>query len=119
MIARLATVIYWACLLFALTFSVAIYHGYVETVEEVISKTPCTLTPEDERAANEERYEDVSDAGLFCITGGGYLTETETKTVYGDAPLYWLFCFLIALVGYSIRYILTGIRNPLPWINNS
>lgn len=82
--------------------------AFVETVEEVISETPCTVNPEDERAANEDRYEDISDTGLSCLLGRGYLTETETKTVYGDAPFYWLFCLLIALVGYSIRYILTG-----------
>ena len=59
--------------------------------------------------------------GLSCMVGMGILTETETKTVYGDAPFYWLFFFLIALVGYSIRYILTGNKNPLPWSkeNNS
>ena len=121
MIARLATVIYWASLLIALAFSIATYITFVETVEEVISETPCTVSPEERRAANEDRYEDVSDAGLSCMVGMGILTETETKTVYGEAPFYWLFCFLIALVGYSIRYILTGNKNPLPWskVNNS
>ena len=115
MIARLATVIYLASLVIALAFSIATYMAFVETVEEVISETPCTVNPEDERAANEDRYEDISDTCLSCLLGRGYLTETETKTVYGDAPFYWLFCLLIALVGYSIRYILTGNKNPLSW----
>ena len=128
MIARLATVIYLASLLIALFFSIVTYITEVETVEGVTSvkvplqlpsgeiyAPPCTVSPEDERAVNEDRYEDVSDTGLTCLLAYGYLTETETKTVYGDAPFYWLFCLLIALVGYSIRYILTGNKNPLSW----
>ena len=115
MIARLATVIYLASLLIALFFSIVTYITEVETVEDVTSATPCTVSPEDERARNEYRYTDISDTGLSCILGHGFLTETGTRTFYGEAPGYWFVCFLIALVGYSIRYILTGNKNPLSW----
>ena len=122
MISRLGVVIYWACLLIALLFSTVAYLQFVETVEEtVITDTPCTLSPEDQRASDERSFVDISDAGLSCLAGMGYVTEFVTETTYGEAPFWWLVCFLIALAGYAIKYILTGSKSLLPWSkeNNS
>lgn len=114
MIARLATVIYWSSLLIAVVLSIAVYMTFVEKGE--VGGSDCVLSEEDQRLYGGDLLgadlENISDAGISCI----YLqSRSPTETIYGDAPFYWLFCFLIALVGYSIRYILTGNKNPLPW----
>ena len=124
MISRLGVVIYWACLLVALLFSTV---AYLQFVEEV-GGSNCVLSEEEERlyGADLERLYSGDfvgvDFGNMSITGAACLLERKSnqpETVYGEAPFWWLVCFLIALAGYAIKYILTGNKNPLPWRKES
>jgi hypothetical protein len=116
MIARLGSVIYWFSLLATVAFFVAVYMTFVEEVEG----SNCVLSEEDQRHYGGDLVgadlENMSSAGIECLLER---KSNIPQTVYGDAPFYWLFCILISLVGYSIRYILTGIRNPLPWASKA
>ena len=124
MIARLATVIYWASLCIAVVLSIAVYMTFVEKVGGEVGGSDCVLSEEDQRLYGgdivEADLDNMSDAGVLCLFAQ-LRSPTVSETIYGDAPFYWLFCFLIALAGYAIRYILTGNKNPLPWskVNNS
>jgi len=112
MIARLATVIYWSSLLIAVVLSIAVYMTFVEKV----GGSDCVLSEEDQRLYGGDLLgadlDNISDAGISCLFER---KSNKPETIYGDAPFYWLFCFLIALAGYAIKYILTGNKNPLPW----
>jgi len=116
MIARLGSVIYWFSLLATVAFSVAVYVTFVEDV----GGTDCVLSELDQRLYGGDivgaDLENISSTGIECLHER---KSNIPQTVYGDAPLYWLFCILISLVGYSIRYTLTGIRSPLPWASKS
>jgi hypothetical protein len=130
MIARLATVIYWSSLLIAVVLSIAVYMTFVEKV----GGSDCVLSEEDQRLYGEDLVkqavqialqkdldtdyllDNMSNAGIECLLER---KSNKPETIYGDAPFYWLFCFLIALAGYAIRYILTGNKNPLPWSKES
>lgn len=120
MIARLATVIYWSSLLIAVVLSIAVYMTFVEKVGGEVGGSDCVLSAEDQRLYGGDLLgadlDNISGAGISCLLER---KSNKPETVYGEAPFYWLFCFLIALVGYSIRYILTGNKNPLPWRKES
>jgi hypothetical protein len=125
MISRLGVVIYWACLLVALLFSTV---AYLQFVEEV-GGSNCILSEEDQMGLYSEDLERLYggdlvgfDFGNMSISGVECLLERKSnqpETVYGEAPFWWLVCFLIALAGYAIKYILTGNKNPLPWRKES
>ena len=112
MISRLGVVIYWACLLIALLSSIAVYMTFVVEV----GGGNCVLSEEDQRLYDADLIGRMSITGFKCVLER---QSNKPETVYGEAPFYWLFCFLIALVGYSIKYILTGNKNPLPWRKES
>ena len=116
MIGRLGTVIYWVSLLATVTFSIAVYTYFVQEIPASVSD--CVLSEEDERLYGGDfvsaDLNKMSSEGINCL----YERRNNTRayTEYGAAPFYWLLGLLIALTGYSIRFILTGIKNPLPWV---
>ena len=116
MIARLATVIYWSSLLIAVVLSIAVYMTFVEKV----GGSDCVLSEEDQRLYGGDLLgadlDNISDAGISCLLER---KSNKPETVYGEAPFWWLVCFLIALAGYAIKYILTGNKNLFPWNRGS
>lgn len=117
MIARLGSVIYWFSLLATVAFSVAVYVTFVEEV----GGSDCVLSEADQMIYSGDfvntDLDEISDEGILCVYQ--MLRSPNGYTEYGDAPIYWSLGLLIALVGYSIRYVLTGIRNPLPWVSKA
>ena len=68
---------------------------------------------DDERT--QQAMSELQDYVLVAANNGAPLTF---KPDYRGMGIYWGIAFLIFLVGYSIRFILTGNKSIFPWKGN-
>ena len=68
--------------------------------------------PDDERTEQALRLIPTRALSVINATNNG---EPLTTPDYRGMAIYWGIAFLIFLVGYSIRFILTGNKSIFPW----